>query len=427
MQFDLLIKNGKCVIGDEIKDLDVGIKDGKIVKIAENISENSQTIIDAKGKHVLPGIIDSQVHFREPGLTHKEDLASGSLSAALGGVTTFLEMPNTNPATTSVARVVEKIEIAKEKCITNFGFFIGATGDNTEELIKAQELENCCGVKIFLGSSTGDLLLYQEDKLRDIFQKVKAPIALHSESEERLRERISIRDNAQDVHAHYEWRDELSAYNSTKRLLEIARECNKKVHVLHITTKSEMELLKENKDICTVEVTPQHLTLSAPEIYDEIGTLAQMNPPIRTKEHTDALWVGLLDGTVDMIGSDHAPHTLEEKQKGYPQSPSGMPGVQTILPIMLNHVNAGKLSLNQLVKFLSTNPAKLYSLNKGELVEGKDGDITIVDLNKTLTITNEMMATKSGWTPFHNKKITGFPSHTIVAGKIVMQNGEILE
>jgi dihydroorotase len=430
--FDIIIIEAQCVLPEETVLKDVAISDGKIVAIEDKINLTAHPhaqIIEAKGKHLLPGIIDTQVHFRDPGLTHKEDLQSGSRSALLGGVTTFLEMPNTHPSTTTKEAIEFKINKAKKTSHTNFGFFIGANGKNLDEIKACQGMDGCPGVKIFLGSSTGDLLLYQEDKLLEIFQSIKSPIALHSENEEMLKERKSIQKEATSVHAHYEWRNVETALSSTERVIGIARKANKKVHVLHITSKEEIEFLQKNKDICTVEVTPQHLTLFAPDIYDQIDTKAQMNPPIRTKEHRDALWsIGIEENVVDVIGSDHAPHTIKEKKRGYPLSPSGMTGVQTILTIMLDHVNQGRLTLEKCVQLLSSRPAQLYNLrNKGALKLGYDADCTLIDLKKSQTLKDEDMASKVGWTPYHNKKIQGVVVGTIINGQAAYLDGVVDE
>lgn len=426
--YETLIINGTLMTPDGPVLKDLAINHGKISAIFESGHDVfAPNIIDAKGLHVLPGVIDSQVHFREPGLDHKEDLHTGSKAAALGGVTTFLEMPNTNPPTVDAESIAYKVGRGRETSYTNFGFFMGATENNLENLQNAKDVEGCCGIKIFLGSSTGSLLLYDKLKLTKIFESCSLPIALHSENELMLRERVEFRAKAKDVHAHYEWRNVETALSSTQMVLTLARECGKRVHVLHISTKEEMELLAKYTDVATVEVTPQHLTLSAPEDYDRLGTYVQMNPPIRTAEHRDGLWEGIKAGTVDVIGSDHAPHTREEKDKKYPSSPSGMPGVQTILNIMLNHVNNKKLTLEKLVNLLCQRPAELYSLkNKGKIMIGYDGDITIVDMNKSHTISDGEQASKCGWTPYHDKKITGMAVMTIVNGNTVMDNGEIV-
>ena len=421
---DLIIKNGKIINHDEEIVADIAVKDGKIVEIGKSLSGATNSI-DATGLVILPGLIDSQVHFREPGLTHKEDIKSGSKGAALGGICTYFEMPNTNPPTTTVTAVQEKLDIASKTSYTNYYFYIGATDSNLEELKKAQELPGCIGVKIFLGSSTGDLLLYNEEKLLEIFKNITVPIAVHCESEKRLNERKHIRDEATSVHAHYDWRDPQSALEATQMIIAIAKKAGRKVHVLHVSTKEEIEFLKANKAHCTFELTPQHLTLSAPEIYDNIDTLAQMNPPIRTKDHTEALWSAVDEDVVDVFGSDHAPHTLNEKRKGYPHSPSGMPGVQTIFPVMLFHMNKGRITLQKIVEKLSYNPAKIFGLNKGRVEVGRDADFTIVDLDKEWVINTKDQASKCGWTPFYGMLVKGAPVITIVSGTIAMIKGEV--
>ena len=424
-KFDLIIKGGTCVLETGLRKSSLGVLNGEITVIEDLSKAEAIKVIDATGKHVFPGLIDTQVHFREPGLTHKEDLTSGPLSAVLGGVTTYLEMPNTTPPTTTKESILEKIEIAKSSSLANFGFYMGGTADNLEELKKAKDIEGCCGIKIFLGSSTGNLLLYKRDKLEEIFRNTTGIIALHSENEEMLVARKKIRDEATRPHAHPEWRNVETALSSTKRVIEIAKECKRKVHVLHITSKDEIDFLAENKEHCTVEVTPQHLTLSAPDCYDKLGTYAQMNPPIRTADHTAGLWGALKKGVVDVIGSDHAPHTKEEKDQGYPKSPSGMPGVQTIFPVLLHHVEMGNLSLEEVAKYLCFNPAKLYGLNKGHLKTGFDADITIVDMNERAEIKNEDMASKCGWTPFNGYTYKGKINYTIVGGNIVVEDGVV--
>ena len=425
--YDLIVKNGTILnYNQDPVVADIAISKGKIDKIGSNLGE-AKNQLDASGLTIIPGLIDSQVHFREPGLTHKEDLSSGSKAAVLGGICTFFEMPNTKPATITLEKIEEKIKLAKEKSHANFAFYIGASEDNLEELLKIESLDGCCGVKIFLGSSTGDLLLYKREILLDIFKNISVPIAVHSESEVRLNERINIRDNATSVHDHYLWRDAQSALESTKMIIEVAKEAGRKVHVLHISTKEEMDFLKDQKEHCTVEVTPQHLTLFAPDAYDSMGTLAQMNPPIRTKDHQEGLWQGLHNGTVDVIGSDHAPHTLQEKRVDYPNSPSGMPGVQTPLPLLLHHLEKGRIDLNKIIELMAINPAKIFSLNKGKIEEGFDGDLTILDLNENWLISNDAQASKAGWTPFYGMNIKGKPKATIVSGEIAMLNDTVFK
>lgn len=431
---DLAIRGASCVLSStkgagslEVVETSVAIKDGRTIAIGDNAHKGAAEVIDARGLHLLPGIIDSQVHFRDPGLTHKEDLESGTRGAVLGGVTAVFEMPNTKPSTTTAELFEEKLNLARNRVWSDVSFFIGATPDNVEALAKLEQHPNCCAIKIFMGSSTGSLLVDEDSALERILRQGARRVAIHSEDEPRLRERRALVEGKNDPRLHHIWRDVETAVLATKRLLRIARETGRPVHVLHVTTSEEMDLLRNAKDIATVEVTPQHLTLSAPECYERLGTLAQMNPPIREERHREALWKAISDGTVTVIGSDHAPHTLEEKRKPHPDSPSGMTGVQTILPLMLNHVNEGRLSLARLTELLSRQPARIYgAIGKGEIRVGFDADFTLVDLKKSETIRNSWIASKSGWTPFDGMKVTGWPVGTIVRGNVVMRDGQLL-
>lgn len=424
--YDLLIKNGDVVVGNAFENLNIGIKDNKITLLSTTNNYEASNIIDAKNLTILPGVIDSQVHFREPGSEHKEDLHTGSKGAALGGVTSVFEMPNTYPPTSTVERLKDKFELAKDRMWVNYAFYAGATPENFSFLPELEKVPGCVGVKIFMGSSTGNLLIPDDETLINVLKSRNFRVAVHAEDEPRLIERKKL-IKSNDVHFHPVWRDELSALNATKRVIKGANASKKPVHILHITTEEEIEYIRQNKEYISVEVTPQHLTLSAPDCYDELGTFAQMNPPIRESRHQKGLWKGIKDGVVDVIGSDHAPHTIEEKHKPYPDTPSGMPGVQTLLPIMLDHVNNGNLSLFKLCQLISTNPAKLYKvINKGEIKLNNDADLTIIDLNKEVKIKDDMMANKSGWTPFNNKNVKGWPIMTIVNGNIVMRDGELI-
>jgi len=424
--YDLLIKNGNVVIGNVYQILNIGIKNKKIELLSTSSDYDAINVVDAKNLTVLPGIIDSQVHFREPGSEHKEDLSTGSQGAALGGVTSVFEMPNTYPPTSTVQRLKDKLELARDRMWVNYAFYAGATPDNFSSLPELEKVPGCVGVKIFMGSSTGNLLVPDDETLFNVLKSRNYRVAVHAEDEPRLMDRKKlIKENG--VHFHPIWRDELTALNATKRVIKGANASKKPVHILHITTEEEIKYIKENKEYISVEVTPQHLTLNAPECYDELGSFSQMNPPIREIRHLKGLWKGIDDGVVDIIGSDHAPHTIEEKNKPYPECPSGMPGVQTLLPIMLNHVNNGKLSLFKLCQLIATNPSKLFKVqNKGEIKLNNDADLTIIDMNKEVKITNDMMANKSGWTPFNNKIVKGWPIMTIVNGNIVMRDGELI-
>ena len=423
--FSLIIKNGSCYIDGKLTQTDIGLSGNKIKKIGK-IELNSSKVYDATDKVVLPGIIDTQTHFREPGSTDVEDLESGSRAAVLGGVTSLFEMPNTNPPTSNLVEFDKKLQLAKNRMHSNYAFYFGATPDNIEQLSKLKDVEGCCGVKLFAGSSTGKLLVDKEADIEKVISNSDRVVSIHSEDEEILNLRKKFIKEG-DVHSHPEWRNTECAISSTRRVVKIAERYNKKIHVLHVTTKEEVDFLAMHKKNVTFEITPQHLTLYAPDCYDKLGTYAQMNPPLRTKEHYDRLWVAIKNNIVDVLGSDHAPHSKENKNKNYPNTPSGMPGVQTIFPVMLDHVNNGKLSLQQLINFMCENPCKIFGIkNKGYLKEGYDADLTIADMNKEVTIKDEMIASKCGWTPFNNHKVKGFPVGTIVNGNLVVSDGKVI-
>jgi dihydroorotase len=422
--YSLIIKNGSCYVKGKLEKTDIALVDNKIKKIGK-IEANDNKVLDASGKLVLPGIIDTQTHFREPGSTDREDLESGSRAAVLGGVTSVFEMPNTNPPTSNLIEFDKKLNLAKNRMHCNYAFYFGATPENVDQLSRLKDLKGCCGVKLFAGSSTGKLLVDKEADIEKVISQSDKIVSIHSEDEEILNLRKKFIKEG-DVHSHPEWRNTESAISSTRRVVKIAERYNKQIHVLHVTTKEEVDFLAMHKKNVTFEITPQHLTLYAPDCYDKLGTFAQMNPPIRNKEHYDRLWVAVKNSVVDVLGSDHAPHSKEDKKKKYPASPSGMPGVQTILPIMLNHINNEKLSLEQLIKLMCENPCKIFGIkNKGYIKEDFDADITIVDMNKEQTIKDELIASKCGWTPFNNFTVKGFPVATIVNGKIVMSNGKV--
>ena len=424
--FDLIIKGGTIVNHDGEGQTDIGISDGKIVHVGSIAPDNAGETIDATGLHILPGVIDSQVHFREPGGEHKEDLETGSRAAVMGGVTAVFEMPNTNPTTTTEEALADKVRRATKRMFCDFAFYVGATAENVDDLPALEKLPGSAAVKVFAGSSTGDLLVEDEENLARILSKITRRAAFHSEDEPRLRERVTEQREG-DPTSHSDWRDVTAALQSTERLVRLARNAGKRIHILHVSTKEEMHYLAGQKDVATVEVTPQHLSLYSPDAYDRLGTKAQMNPPIREKSHADGLWHGLTIGTVDVLGSDHAPHTLEEKAKPYPQSPSGMPGVQTMVPIMLDHVNAGRLTLQRFVDLTSHGPLRIFGIvQKGRIAAGYDADFTIVDMAKSRTIEDSMMQSRTGWTPFHGQTVKGWPIGTIIRGNRVMWEDEIL-
>jgi dihydroorotase len=422
--FDLILKGGILVNQDGIGARDVGVRDGKIAEIGDLSRGSAGEIIDAKGLHILPGVIDTQVHFREPGATHKEDLETGSRAAVMGGVTAVFEMPNTNPLTTGAAELEDKVRRAHHRMHCDFAFWVGGTHENVRDIPELERLPAAAGIKVFMGSSTGALLVADDEGVGAILGQTRRRAAFHSEDEYRLEERKNLRLPG-DPSSHPIWRDEEAALKSTQRLVRIAREQHASIHVLHVSTAEEIDFLARHKDVASVEVTPQHLTLSADD-YARLGTRLQMNPPIRAPRHRERIWYGLHQGIADILGSDHAPHTLEEKAKPYPQSPSGMTGVQTLVPIMLDHVNAGRLTLERFVDMTSAGPARLFGIaSKGRVAVGYDADFTIVDLKRRETITDAWSASRSGWTPYDGVTVTGWPVGTIVRGKQVMRDGTL--
>jgi dihydroorotase len=422
MAFDLLIKNGTVATPSGIAPADVGVVGGRIAAVGALSGAKAAEMFDAKGLHVLPGVIDSQVHFREPGNAHKEDLESGSRAAVLGGVTAVFEMPNTNPPTTTRLAIEDKLARARNRMHCDYAFYVGATPQNVGALAELERLPGVAGVKAFLGSSTGTLLLDHEDAIFAALKGGRRRMAVHSEDEARLNERKSLRI-AGDPRSHPVWRDAETARLSTERVLRLARKAGRELHVLHVTTADELPLLADAHDFATAETTPQHLTLSAPECYERLGTYAQMNPPIRDASHHEALWRAVNEGLIDVIGSDHAPHTREEKDKTYPDTPSGMPGVQTLVTILLDHVAAGRLSLERFVDLTSAGAARIFKIaGKGRIALGYDADFTIVDLKAKKKIENSWIASTCGWTPFDGMETTGWALATIIRGRTVMRD-----
>ena len=433
INYDFILKGGNAVLTSGVESVDIGIKDGTIQDIGDlsgaAYKSDQEKVIDCNGLHILPGVIDTQVHFREPGLENKENLESGMLAAAAGGVTTIFEMPNTNPLTITPEAIEDKLKRASRVAWTDYAFYLGGTGRTSANLGEWENLEGTCGIKIFVGASTGDLLTASDEEIEAVISNGKRVIAVHAEDQYIMdKNKKDILGDSTDVSMHNIWRSPESCFSATKRVVELAKKHQRRVHILHITTAEEMDYLKKNKDFASVEVLANHLTLHAPDCYERLGSLAQQNPPIREKHHHDALWRAVNDNTVDILASDHAPHTLDEKAQAYPSSPSGTPGVQTLVPVMLNHVNQKKLSLERLVDLWSHGPHRIHKIhNKGQLEIGFDGDITLVDLNKEMTITNAQQKSKTGWTPFDGLKVRGWPVMTVIRGNIVMREDELLE
>jgi dihydroorotase len=423
--FDVILFGATLVNHDGESRRDLGLLDGKIAEIGDLSRASAGETVDCRGLHILPGVVDSQVHFREPGLAHKEDLESGSRGAVLGGVTGVFEMPNTSPLTTGEAELADKVARGTGRMHCDFAFWVGGTHENAKDLSELERLPGAAGIKVFMGSSTGSLLVADDEGIAQVLSHTRRRAAFHSEDEARLNERKALRVEG-DPASHPVWRDVETALRSTRRLVKIAREKRALIHVLHVTTAEEIALLAEHKDLASVEVTPNHLVLDA-SAYKTLGTRAQMNPPVREARHRDAIWEGLRQGVVDVIGSDHAPHTLEEKAQPYPKSPSGMTGVQTLVPLLLNAVNEGKLTLARFVDLTSAGPLRLFGMaGKGRIAKGYDADLTIVDLKRRETIRNDWIASRVGWTPFDGMTVTGWPVGTFVRGVKVMWEGDLV-
>jgi dihydroorotase len=420
--FDLLVRGGTVVTPSGIGPADVGVIGGRIAAIGSLPGAKAAEIFEARGLHVLPGAIDSQVHFREPGNAHKEDLESGSRAAVLGGITAVFEMPNTAPPTTNRAAIEDKLARAKNRMHCDYAFYVGATPANIDELKVLERLPGVCGVKAFLGSSTGTLLLSKPEDILAALKSGNRRVAVHSEDEDRLIARKHFAERGKPW-THPVWRDVETARASTERVLALAKQAGRRLHVLHVTTGDEIPLLAAAKDFATAETTPQHLTLSAPECYERLGSYAQMNPPIRDESHRQALWKAVREGVIDVIGSDHAPHTREEKDQTYPDTPSGMPGVQTLVTLLLDHVGKGNMSLERFVDLTAHGPQRIFGLaGKGRIARGWDADFTIVDLNHSRTISNDWIASTCGWTPFDGMTTKGWAVATILRGQIVMRD-----
>ena len=419
-----LIRNATVVLPDAEERLNVLIEGHRIASIGAPDFARADDVVDASGLHLLPGAIDDQVHFREPGLTHKEDLHHATRACAKGGVTSFLEMPNTRPATTTLRALDKKLAIASQRCHVNYGFYIGATPHNLDAL---QEATRTPGIKIFIGSSTGDLLVDQQESLERIFAETTLPICAHCEDETTVKANAARLNGGGKVSEHSLIRDHNAAIIATKRAVELAERHKHRFHVLHVSTAAEVEFLRGTSDLITAEACPHHLFFNVND-YDRLGTLIQMNPSIKTTADNEAVWQGLLDGTLEVIATDHAPHTLQEKRQPYPESPSGLPAVENYMALLLNEVNRGRCTISQVAAWTSTAPARVWSLkNKGQIREGFDADLVLVDLHRSETILNENQLTKCGWSPWHGETLTGWPVRTWVMGRTVFADGKVID
>ena len=424
MHFDLMIRNGTAVLPWGEAAVDIGVRDGRIAAIG--VPGTADAVVDATGLHVLPGLVDPHVHLRDPGDPAIETIPTGTRAAVLGGLTAVYDMPNTNPAITDAERIAWKQGYAGQQSWCDFGLYAGATKANTDTLGALEAMAGVCGVKVFAGSSTGDLLIEDDASLERVMRSGRRRIAYHSEDEYRLQARRPAFHSGMPYASHMEWRDEECAILGTTRLMALARRTGRPAHILHVSTRQELDILRDHRDIATVEVLVNHLTQWAPDVYERLGGFGVMNPPIRGREHYEAAWAALRDGTVDTIGSDHAPHPRAAKLKPWPEVPAGLTGVQTLVPVMLDHVNAGRLSLQRLVDLMAAGPARVYgAVGKGRLAAGYDADFTLVDLKCQRVIEESWIVSPCGWTPFAGMQVTGWPRATIVRGRVVMQDDEV--
>ena len=427
MPCDLIVRGGTCVLpwGEEAADL--GVRDGRIAALGDLSTGSAAETIDATGLHVLPGLIDSHVHLRDPGDPAVETLATGTRAAVLGGIATVFDMPNTDPPIADRERLAWKRAYAEERIWCDVGLYVAGTKTNIDD-IAALELEpGVCAVKVFAGSSTGNIMVEDDEHLERIMRAGRRRIAFHSEDEYRLQSRKPLFRSGMPYRSHMEWRDEECAYLGTRRLMALARRTGRPAHILHVSTAQELDYLRDFRDLATVEVLVNHLTQVAPDCYDRLGGLGVMNPPIRGERHREAGWRAICDGRVDTIGSDPAPHARAAKALPWPDCPAGLTGVQTLVPVMLDHVNAGRLSLSRLVDLMAAGPARVYGLlGKGRLAAGYDADVTLVDMQRRRTIEDSWIASPCGWTPFAGMKVQGWPVATVVRGVPVMRDDEVL-
>jgi dihydroorotase len=424
--FDLLVRGGTCVLHRGIDRVDLGVTGGRIAAIGDLASASAATVLDARNLHVLPGVLDTQVHLREPGLEAKENLTSGTQAAILGGVTGVLELPDTRPPTVGAAALEDKISRARARSWCDFACFLGASAE-PEDFARLERLPGCAGVALYMSGQPRPLLVDDDDVLLRVLGRGHRRLSVHCEDEARAAARWSLVEAGADPSAHPDWRDETTAARATQRLLHLARRAGRRVHLMHLSCAEELEPLAQHRDLATAAVTVHHLTLAAPRCYEELGARALALPPIRDERHRAALWRAVHDGLVDLVASDHAPHTRDEKARDYPAAPSGMPGVQTLLPVMLEHVHAGRLGLAHLVELLSAGPARVFNMaRKGRLAVGMDADLCLVDLAAERTLTDEWIVSRCAWTPYAGMRVHGWPIATVLRGQILVQDGAIV-
>lgn len=427
IHYDLLIRHGTCLLPWGRTETDIGVRQGRIATLQATQTDTADTELNATHLHILPGLIDPHVHLRDPGDAAVESIPTGTKAAILGGLTAVFDMPNTNPAITDPDTLAWKQAYVPQNAYCDFGIYIGATKHNANALGFMETAEGVCAIKLFAGSTTGDLLVEDDEGIERVMRSGRRRIAFHSEDEYRLRARRPMFTTGMPYASHMEWRDEECAFLGTRRIIALARKTARPAHIVHVSTAEELDYLSAHKDIATCEVLLNHLTQIAPDCYERLGGYAVMNPPIRGQRHYEAAWAAINDGIVDTVGSDHAPHSRAAKEKPWPETAAGLTGIQTLVPIMLDHVNAGRLTLERMVDLMSAGPARVYgALNKGRLAVGYDADFTIVDLKKTRTIEENWIVTPAGWTPFAGMQVTGWPLATIIRGHTVMQDDTIV-
>jgi dihydroorotase len=425
--YDLLIRGGVCVLPWGVEATDVGVRDGRIAALHVPADATADETIDARGLHVLPGLIDPHVHLRDPGDAAVETIPTGTKAAVLGGIAAVFDMPNTKPSIVDAERLAWKQNYVEQVAWCDMGLYVGGTKTNIAELAELELGKGVCAIKVFAGSSTGDLMIEDDENLEKVMRSGRRRIAYHSEDEYRLQARKPMFKSGDPYSRHMEWRDEETAFLGTRRLMALARKTRRPAHILHVSTAEELDYLKDFRDVATVEVLVNHLTQVAPEVYDTLKGFGVMNPPIRGRRHWEASWEAVRNGTVDSIGSDHAPHPRAKKLLPWPDCPAGLTGVQTLVPVMLNHVNAGRLSLSRMVDLMCAGPARVYGvIGKGRLAAGYDADFTLVDMKRQRKIEESWIVSPCGWTPFAGMDITGWPTATIVRGRAVMREDEVL-
>ena len=424
--YDLLIRGGTLVLPWGEERADAGVRDGRIAALGVGADASADEVLDAAGLHVLPGLIDPHVHLRDPGDPAVETIPDGTRAAVLGGLAAVFDMPNTAPSVTTAERVAWKQEYVERAAWCDVGLYVGASRANTAALAGLELERGVCGVKVFAGSSTGDLLIEDDAGLEAVMRSGRRRVSYHSEDEYRLQARRPLFQSGDPYASHRLWRDEACALLGTQRITALARRTGRAAHILHVSTAEELDLLRGCRDVATSELLVNHLTQAAPDAYDRLGGYAVMNPPIRDQRHVDAAWAAVRDGTVDTVGSDHAPHPRAAKERPWPDCAAGLTGVQTLVPVMLDHVAAGRLSLARMVDLMCAGPARVYGVvGKGRLAAGYDADFTLVDLKRRRVIEESWIASPCGWTPFAGMPVTGWPAATVVRGAVVMRDDEV--